>query len=71
MAEPEYYEQVVDDLREALATDLREPREWSDGEKLRLLAAMFDRADMDRGKTDREVQTDLRRMADRLDALDT
>jgi hypothetical protein len=43
----------------------------TDGEKLRLLAALEDARDCSRsGKRSTEVQDDLRRMADRLDALD-
>lgn len=62
-----YYQDVVDDLRAALAKD-HEPSGWSDSDKLRMLAAFFDEADIVRGVTDqREVQEDLRRMANLLE----
>ncbi len=62
-----YYQGVLDDLKEALAKN-SDPSDWSDGDKLRMLAAFFDEADMARGVTDQhEVQEDLRRMADKLD----
>lgn len=62
-----YYQDVVADLRETLAED-GEPSNWSDADKLRMLAALFDEADMARGVLDQhEVQEDLRRMADLLE----
>ena len=62
-----YYQDVIDKLRERLAEN-NEPSDWSDSDKLRMLAALFDEADIGRGVTDQhEVQDDLRRMADKLD----
>lgn len=62
-----YYQDVVDHLREKLA-EKDDPSDWSDGDKLRLVAALFDDADIARGVTDQhEVQDDLRRIADFLD----
>ena len=59
------------DLQQILDTGL-EPRDLSDPDKLRLEAAVHDMRDYDRGVYDRtEVQDDLRRIADRLEALDT
>ena len=58
---------VLDEIRKALARD-GEPSEWSDGDKLRLFAALLDEADLARGVDNmHEVQDDLRRMAGRLD----
>lgn len=42
----------------------------SDGNKLRLLADWHDARDRQSGNTNVELQQDLRRMAERLDALD-
>lgn len=63
-----------------MSTTQEPPEEWTDSEKLRLLAEWFDM--WDRPETDRQailddsrnpghndVQRDLRRIADRLDAL--
>ncbi len=62
-----YYQDVVDNLREVLAQN-DDPSTWSDGDKLRMIAALFDDADVARGVTDQhDVQDDLRRMADVLD----
>lgn len=65
-----YYGNIADQLRRKLASDPREPSEWSDGDKLRLLAGLFDEADIAKGNAERDVQNDLRRMADRLDIGD-
>ncbi len=48
------------------------PVEWSDGDKLRLLAFRHFMASMSRGDCvhDDEVAVDICRMAERLDALD-
>ena len=55
-----YYERVVDKMRQAL----------SDGDRLRVLAVLFDDADIKRGVLDRhEVQDDLRRIAVKLDEV--
>ncbi|KKM27438.1 hypothetical protein LCGC14_1574780 [marine sediment metagenome] len=65
-----YYQGVVDDLRQTLAQD-SDPSDWTDGDKLRMIAALFDEADMARGVLDQhEVQEDLRRMAALLDGAD-
>jgi hypothetical protein len=45
-------------------------RPVTDGEMLRTLAAYFDLKDATSSEADDEVQRDLRRIADRLDALD-
>lgn len=45
-------------------------RNATDAEKLRLLAHWFDLHDEIKGTPGREVQTDLRRIADRLEKLD-
>jgi hypothetical protein len=68
--DPIYYGHIADQLRRKLANDPRDPGEWSDGDKLRLLAGLFDEADIAKGSKERDVQTDLRRMADRLDLGD-
>jgi hypothetical protein len=62
-----YYQEVVDHLRARLE-ERNDPSDWSDSVKVRMIAALFDEADISRGVTDQhEVQEDLRRMADRLD----
>ena len=64
--------QRLDDARNGLLRILEtglEPRDLSDPDKLRLEAAMHDKRDYERGVYDRtEVQDDLRRIADRLEA---
>lgn len=68
MTDIAYYERVLDKMREALLANEGEPTQWSDGDKLRVLAILFDDADVMRGVLDRhEVQEDLRRIADKLD----
>lgn len=67
MSSASYYFEVAEGLRQRLAADDKEPREWSDADKLRVLAALFDDADIRHGKTGHEVQDDLRRMADLLE----
>ena len=65
-----YYERVVDKMRQALIANEAEPSQWSDGDKLRVLAVLFDDADIKRGVLDRhEVQDDLRRIAVKLDEV--
>ena len=62
-----YYQDVIDHLREKL-DEKDDPSDWSDSDKLRLIAALFDEADLVRGVTDQhEVQEDLRRIADLID----
>ena len=62
-----YYEGVADEMRRLLDEN-PEPSEWSDAAKLRLLAGLFDQADLMRGVLDQhQVQDDLRRIADKLD----
>ncbi len=62
-----YYEEVVDEMRRLMAEN-PEPSEWSDADKLRMLAGLFDQADIMRGVLDQhEFQDDLRRIADKLD----
>ncbi len=68
MTDIAYYERVLDKMREALLANEGEPTQWSDGDKLRVLAILFDEADVMRGELDKhEVQDDLRRIADKLD----
>ena len=66
--------QRLDDARHGLQQILDtglEPRDLSDPDKLRLEAATHDMRDYERGVYDRtEVQDDLRRIANRLEALD-
>ena len=62
-----YYQEIVDHLRARLKEG-GDPSDWSDGDKLRLIAALFDEADIMRGVIDQhELQDDLRRMADKLE----
>jgi hypothetical protein len=46
------------------------PEDWSDGEKLRLLADVLDIQDRENGESVHTVQDDLRRIAKRIDDLD-
>ncbi len=63
-----YYQDVVSKMRQRLKEDDRKPTDWSDADKLRLLALLFDEADVMRGELDKhEVQDDLRRIANLLD----
>ncbi len=63
-----YYQDVVSKMRQRLAEDDDKPTDWSDADKLRLLALLFDEADVMRGELDKhEVQDDLRRIANLLD----
>ncbi len=66
--------QRLDDARNGLLQILDtglEPKDLSDPDKLRLEAAVHDKRDYERGVYDRtEVQDDLRRIADRLEALE-
>jgi hypothetical protein len=68
--DPIYYGHIADQMRATLTNDPREPEEWSDGDKLRLLAGLFDQADLLKGNPARDVQNDLRRIAERLDIAD-
>ncbi len=62
-----YYEGVVDEMRRLMAEN-PEPSEWSDADKLRMIAALFDEADLMRGVLDQhQVQDDLRRIADSIE----
>ena len=71
MTDSAYYAGVVDKMREALLANQDETTQWSDGDKLRVLAILFDDADVMRGFLNRrEVQDDLRRIADFLDESD-
>jgi hypothetical protein len=68
MTDVGYYEGVIVAMQQRLAEDDLKPTDWSDSDKLRLLALLFDEADIMRGVLNRhEVQDDLRRIADFLD----
>lgn len=64
--DPVYYGHIAQRMRQVMANDPREPKDWDDSDKLELLAALFDEADLAKGVDNREVQDDLRRIADEL-----